>query len=124
MRLLGTSIDQGFLRGDAAHSLALGEAVDEEFSVAGRHGLAHWRVVARQPDRLWSIEGQIDGRVAGVVTYTLSQNERGTHFVRVFDYPSRTVLFAILNAFVLKARIVEESEEALTNLRNLLESRT
>lgn len=112
------------VRGDAAHSLMLGEAVDEEFSVAGRRGVAHWRVVARQPDSLWSIEGQIDGRVAGVITYTLSQNAGGTHFVRTFDYPSRTVLFAILNAFVLKARIVEESEKALANLRNLLESKT
>jgi uncharacterized protein YndB with AHSA1/START domain len=109
--------------GDATHSLALGESVVEEFSVAGRHGFANWRVVGREPDRVWKIEGVIDGHLAGVVTYTLSESGGKTHFVRLFDYPSRTILFAVVNAIVLRDRVTAESEKALAQLRVALESK-
>jgi len=106
--------------GDAGHSLAIGESVVEEFTVAGQHGFATWRVVRREPDRLWQIEGRIDGRVAGTVTYTLSARPGGTHFVRDFDYPSRSLLFALVNAVMLHARVVDESQRALVNLQSVL----
>jgi uncharacterized protein YndB with AHSA1/START domain len=111
------------VKGDASHSLALGESVVEEFNVAGRHGFATWRVVARDADRLWKIEGEIDGHPAGVVTYILARSGTGTHFVRLFDYRSRTILFAIVNALALRERITAESETALAQLRVVLESR-
>ena len=106
--------------GDAGHSLALGESVVEEFSVAGRHGFATWRVVSRALDRRWSIEGRIDGQVRGVVTYSLTERPGGTHFVREFEYPSPTILFAIANVLVIHARVVEESEKAVANLKAVL----
>ena len=105
--------------GDAAHSLALGESVVEEFNVAGRHGFATWRVVACETGRLWRIEGEIDGHLAGVVTYTLSESGGRTHFVRLFDYPSRTILFAVVNALALRERVTAESETALAQLRGV-----
>jgi uncharacterized protein YndB with AHSA1/START domain len=111
------------VKGNANHSLALGESVVEEFNVAGRHGFATWRVVARDADRLWQIEGEIDGHPAGVVTYMLTKSGTGTHFVRLFDYRSRTILFAIVNALGLRDRITAESEKALAQLRVLLESK-
>jgi len=106
--------------GDASHSLAMGESVVEEFTVAGQHGFATWRVVRREPDHLWQIEGRIDGRVAGFVTYTLSGQQGGTHFIRDFDYPSRSLLFALVNALMLHARIVDESQRAVVNLQSVL----
>lgn len=108
--------------GDAGHSLAIGESVVEEFTVAGRHGFAEWRVIAREPDRRWSIEGRINGQVSGVVTYTVSERPGGTHFVRQFDYPSRTILFAIVNAVYIHARVVEESERATAKLKTVTET--
>lgn len=108
--------------GNAAHPLDLGESVTEEFRVAGHHGFAVWRVVAREANRLWRIEGEIDGHAAGTVTYTLYEVDGRTRFVRDFDYPSRTILFAILNAAFLNSRVVEESEQAVFRLRSVLES--
>jgi uncharacterized protein YndB with AHSA1/START domain len=109
--------------GDAGHSLAIGESVTEEFRVAGRHGFATWTVVARDPDRLWRIEGRIDDHVAGTVTYSFSEAGGRTHFVRDFDYPSRTILFAILNPFVVKPKVTAESKQAVFQLREVLEQR-
>ena len=57
------------------------------------------------------------------VTYTLTDTSGKTHFVRQFDYPSRTVLFAVVNTLVLRARIINESETAVSQLRMVLESR-
>ena len=110
--------------GDAGHSLTLGESVREEFRVAGHHGFAVWTVVALEPDRLWRIEGRIDGHVAGTVTYTISDVDGRAHFVRNFDYPSRTLLFAILNPFVIKPRVMAESKQAVFQLREVLEAGT
>ncbi len=112
------------VQGDSHHSLAVGETVVEEFRVAGRHGFATWRAVSHEPDRLWKIEGEIDGRIAGSVTYTLSPTSNGTHFLRNFEYPSPTILFAVANALVLRSRISDESNQAVTNLKTLLDSRT
>jgi len=109
--------------GDATHSLVVGESVVEEFKVAGQHGFVTWRVIGRETDRLWRIEGQIDGHLAGVITYTLSDKDGGTHFDRQFEYPSRTLLFAILNALTLRERVIAESEQALAQLRTVLDTK-
>ena len=69
--------------------------------------------MALELDRLWRIEGRIDGHVAGTVTYSLSEAGGGTHFVRDFDYPSRTILFAIVNPFAIKPRVTAESKHAV-----------
>jgi uncharacterized protein YndB with AHSA1/START domain len=107
--------------GDAGHPLTLGESVTEEFRVAGHHGFVTWQVVDREDDRRWRIEGRIDGQVSGTVTYALSETGGRTHFVRDFDYPSQTVLFAILNRVFIKSRVTAESEQAVSQLREVLE---
>lgn len=107
--------------GDAGHSLQLGESVVEAFNVAGRRGQVVWRVVSREPGRLWRIEGTIDDHVAGVVTYTLEDRAGGTHFVRRFEYPSRTLLFALVNAITLRERVEAESQTAVQRLKSVLE---
>ncbi|MEJ8858504.1 SRPBCC family protein [Variovorax robiniae] len=108
--------------GDAGHSLNVGETVDEDFQVAGRRGRATWRVTVREPDKLWRIAGQINGRDAGIVSYTVAPNESGgTQFVREFEYGAHSLLFAFLNAVTLRRQIEEESALAVRQLKATLE---
>ncbi|WP_218509862.1 SRPBCC family protein [Variovorax sp. dw_308] len=108
--------------GDAGHSLNVGETVGEDFLVAGRRGRATWRVTAREPDRLWRIAGQINGRDAGIVSYSVAPIAGGgTHFVREFEYEAHSLLFAFLNAVTLRRQIEEESAQAVRQLKANLE---
>jgi uncharacterized protein YndB with AHSA1/START domain len=111
------------VHGDAAHPLVLGEAVIEDFVVAGRRGRVEWTVTAREPARFWQIEGRIDGRQAGVIAYTLTPTAIGTRFRRDFRYAAPNVLFAIANAWSLRERLAAESDEAVTQLKRALEAR-
>ncbi|SIT46352.1 Sterol desaturase [Paraburkholderia piptadeniae] len=113
--------------GATDHSLAVGEQTTEEFRVAGRSGRVVWTVVERnRPDR-WTIDGTIDGRPAGTVSYTLTPDGNGTNgtngtrFERTFIYHSPTLWFALLNAALLRAKIQAESDEAVERLKNVLE---
>jgi hypothetical protein len=108
--------------GAVDHPLAAGESVVEDFQVAGRRGRVTWRVTAREPDRLWRIAGSIEGREAGVVSYSLAPTTIGTHFVREFEYRSPNLLFALLNRFSLRDRIDAESAQAVRQLKARLES--
>jgi uncharacterized protein YndB with AHSA1/START domain len=63
--------------GATDHPLGVGEQVTEEYRVAGRHGHVQWTVTARNRPRQWAIEGAIDGRKAGTVTYTLTKRRTG-----------------------------------------------
>jgi len=108
--------------GATDHSLEVGEKVVEDFVVAGRAGRVVWTTVKRDPPREWVIEGNVDGRNAGVITYSLAPVAGGTRFVREFIYPSPTLLFAILNWISIKSRVEEESDQAVHNLKHVLES--
>ena len=107
--------------GAADHSLRPGESVLEDFEVAGRRGQVRWRVVEREPERLWRIAGTIGEREAGVVSYALTPTAGGTHFERTFEYRSPNLLFAILNALSLRARVEAESAQAVARLKARLE---
>jgi len=109
------------VRGAVDHSLAVDETVEEDFSVAGRTGRVTWRVTAREPDRYWRIAGTIGGRAAGTVSYTLTPNAGGTHFVREFEYGAPNLLFALLNRWRLRQQIDEESRTAVHRLKERLE---
>ena len=109
------------VRGAVDHSLAVGETVEEDFSVAGRTGRVTWRVAAREPDRYWRIAGTIGGREAGTVTYTLTPKAGETHFVREFEYRAPNLLFALLNRWRIRQQIDEESRTAVHRLKQRLE---
>jgi uncharacterized protein YndB with AHSA1/START domain len=106
------------------HSLGVGEKVTEDFVVAGRAGRVVWTTIRRDPPREWVIEGDVNGRNAGVITYTLTPVAEGTHFEREFIYPSPNLLFALLNRMTIKSRVVEESDQAVRNLKDVLERRS
>lgn len=108
--------------GSVDHSLDLGEQVAEKFRVAGRQGNVVWTVTARQPPGKWTINGKIDGRPAGAVTYSLTESASGTRFTREFTYRAPSLWFAILNWLVLRSRIQAESDQAVLQLKTLLEA--
>ncbi|SEK01252.1 SRPBCC family protein [Paraburkholderia diazotrophica] len=110
--------------GATDHSLAVGEQTTEEFRVAGRRGRVVWTVVERNRPDKWTIDGTIDGRPAGTVSYTLTPDVNGTNgtrFERTFVYRSPTLWFVLLNAALLRAKIQAESDEAVKRLKNALE---
>jgi hypothetical protein len=110
------------VQGEIDHSLEAGEQVIEEFRVAGRRGRVVWTVSVRTYPAKWSIDGVIDGRPAGTVTYMLTPQANGTRFVREFTYRASSLWFALLNWIVLKNTIQSESDEAVTRLKRVLES--
>lgn len=107
--------------GSVDHPLDLGEQVTEEFKVAGRRGRVVWTVLAREPPNKWTIEGKIDGRPAGTVTYSLIPTASGTRFEREFTYRAPSLWFAIINWSILRARIQLESDTAVLRLKDRLE---
>lgn len=103
--------------GATDHSLEVGEQVVEEFIVAGRQGKATWTVKERVFPCRWVIEGLINGsRNGGVVTYQLTPHQGGTFFEREFVYPTRGLLFTVLDLLVIKQRVKAESKLALKQL--------
>jgi len=109
--------------GATDHSLKPGERVTEQFRVAGRSGLVVWMVTDSRPPQAWVIEGEVDGRKAGTVAYTLTADGDGTRFTRDFTYRSPNLLFAFLNRLALRQRIEAESAEAVRRLKAKLEGR-
>ncbi|BCQ29725.1 SRPBCC family protein (plasmid) [Caballeronia sp. NK8] len=111
------------VQGKVDHPLDVGERVVEEFRVAGRRGRVVWTVGDKAYPARWSIDGVIDGRAAGTVTYTLTPQGKGTtRFVREFTYRAPSLWFALVNWIVLKRMIQSESDEAVTRLKRLLET--
>jgi hypothetical protein len=108
--------------GATDHSLVQGEQVTEEFRVAGRRGRAVWTVAERDRPRRWVIDGTIDGQPAGTVTYTLTPSAQGTRFERDFTYRVPSLWFVTLNELFLRARIQSESDEAVSQLKRVLEA--
>lgn len=109
------------VQGATDHSLQVGEQVTEVFRVAGREGVIVWTVADRRAPSFWRIDGEIEGRQAGTVTYTLTPSGTGTRFERDFVYQAPTLLFSILNWAALRNRIDAESREAVTRLKARLE---
>lgn len=108
--------------GATDHSLAVGEHVTEDYLVAGRRGRAVWTVVERDAPRKWRIGGKGEGGGAAWITYTLSATSTGTRFEREMLYRMPNRLAALLDPLVSRARIREESDTALRQLRQMLEA--
>ena len=104
------------------HPLDLGEQVTEDFLVAGHRGRAVWTVLEREAPERWVIAGEVNGRKAGAITYTLTPSGRGTRFDREFVYSSPSLLFAVLNRVSVRAEVERESAEAVRRLKQILES--
>jgi uncharacterized protein YndB with AHSA1/START domain len=108
--------------GATDHPLQVGEQTLEDFEVAGHRGKALWTVTEREASRRWRIEATVEGRPAGSVSYTLSPSAEGTRFERELVYPSRNLLFAIINRLNVREQVELESAEALARLKERLET--
>ena len=109
------------VRGATDHPLGPGERVTETYLVAGRGSVVIWTVTDRRRPAAWVIEGEIEGRKAGTIAYTLTAQGQGTHFERDFSYTSPTLVFVVLNRLMLHRRIEAESTETLNRLKARLE---
>lgn len=111
------------VRGATDHSLVTGEQVTESFQVAGRRGQVVWTAVERDAPHRWVIDGRIVGRDAGgVVAYTVRPDGDGTLFQREFTYPTPTLFFTIMDRLLVRRRVQRESEQAVQQLKALLET--
>lgn len=108
--------------GATDHSLDVGEQVTEAFFVAGRRGRVTWTVRERVAPSRWVIDGVITtGRGGGgTITYTCLPRDGGTHFAREFVYAMPNLPARVLDALILRRRVVAESEKALRQLRDVL----
>jgi hypothetical protein len=110
------------VKGAVDHPLNVGEQVVEAFRVAGRRGSVVWTVTAREPPDKWTIDGTIEGKQAGTVTYSLTSIGNATRFERDFTYRTQSLWFGLLNWLVLRSRIQDESDTAVLQLKRLLEA--
>lgn len=107
--------------GATGHSALPGEQITERFLVAGRRGEAVWTVRERRAPTHWVIEGQTSSGGGGIITYTLTPENGGTHFEREFVYRFHNPLFRLLDGLLVRPRIQAESAEALRRLKQVLE---
>ncbi|WP_354683747.1 SRPBCC family protein [Cupriavidus necator] len=116
--------------GATDHPLRHGERVTETFIIAERGGVVVWTVIESQRPRTWSIDGMVNGRRVGTITYrltpamtpSLTPSAESTRFEREFRYRSPTLLFALINRLTLRQDIQAESTEAVRRLKALLEA--
>jgi hypothetical protein len=57
-----------------------------------------------------------------VITYALAPAADGTRFERTFVYPTRNLLFSLLNRVSIRSKVEAESEQALRNVKRILET--
>ena len=110
------------VQGATDHPLKVGEEVAEEFRLAGRHGILHWKVVEAKPPFEWRIEGEVNRRPSGEVRYTLTPDGAGTRFERDFMYRTPNLLFLILDPLFIGPRMRDESAQGAKQLEQVFET--
>lgn len=110
------------VQGSTDHPLKVGEEVAEEFRLAGRHGIVHWKVVDARPPLEWRIEGEVNRRPSGEVRYKLTPDGAGTRFERDFIYRTPNLLFLILDPIFIGPRMRAESAQGAKQLEQIFEA--
>ena len=107
--------------GAADHPLLVGEAVQEDFLVAGYQGRVRWTVVEREAPMRWAIDGKVEDGGVGKVRYRLTPVTGGTRLEREFEYGRPNLLFLLADWLSLRDKVTAESAEALRRLKAVLE---
>ncbi|MDM8356835.1 SRPBCC family protein [Pandoraea communis] len=107
------------VQGATDHPLKVGEEVAEEFRLAGRHGIIHWKVAGANPPLEWRIEGEVNRRPSGEVRYRLTPDGTGTRFERDFIYRTPNLLFLILDPIFIGPRMRAESAQGAKQLEHI-----
>ncbi|APD11195.1 hypothetical protein UC34_08290 [Pandoraea vervacti] len=110
------------VQGATDHPLEVGEEVAEEFRLAGRHGILHWKVIEANPPFEWRIEGEVNRRPSGEVRYKLTPDGTGTRFERDFMYRTPNLLFLILDPVFIGPRVRAEARQGATQLEQVFEA--
>ncbi|MGC7403955.1 SRPBCC family protein [Pandoraea pneumonica] len=110
------------VEGATEHPLGLGDEVAEEFRLAGRHGIIHWKVVEAQAPSTWRIEGEVNRRPSGEVRYKLTPEGTGTRFERDFIYRTPNLLFLVLDPIFIGPRVRAESAQGATQLTQIFDA--
>jgi hypothetical protein len=109
--------------GKADHSLGVGETCIEHYVVAGHEGETTWVVREKVQDERWVIEAMPKGGGSGKITYRLMRVDGATSFERTLEYTMPSLWLSILDPLVIRRRVRAESDQAVRNLRELLERR-
>lgn len=99
----------------------VGARLVEEIHSNGHDWRATWTVRTREPPHLWVIDGAADGGGSATLTYRLTPDGTGTRFERELVYRMPNVWLAFLDKLVIRRQMAAESEEALQQLKRLLE---
>ncbi|MDN4572228.1 polyketide cyclase [Pandoraea cepalis] len=112
------------VQGATDHSLVVGEKVAEEFRLAGRHGIIHWKVVEAKPPLEWRLEGEMNRRPSGEVRYTLTPDGTGTRFERDVVYRTPNLLLLMLDPIFIGPRMRAESAQGAKQLEQIFATAT
>jgi uncharacterized protein YndB with AHSA1/START domain len=110
------------VQGTTDRPLVLGDEVAEEFRLAGRHGIIHWKVVEAKPPLAWRAEGEVNRRPSAEVHYTLTPDGSGTRFERDFVYRTPNLLFLILDPIFVGPRMRAESAQGARQLAKVFDT--
>jgi Polyketide cyclase / dehydrase and lipid transport len=115
--------------GDVHRSAMPGEIIVEKIHVGWYRGQARWTVRQwRAPSCAhagrWVIEGRADNGGNARIVYTLAAEKNGTHFTRALSYTMPNRFYAWLDRLFMRRLLVLQSERALRQLKQVMESST
>ena len=98
-----------------------GEKTTEDFEIAGRKGRATWTSIAVDPPRRWEFAGRGEDGGGAHIVYALTPGAGATRFQRELVYRGPNLLFAVLNAFEIRAVMQRDSAAAVERLKRAVE---
>jgi uncharacterized protein YndB with AHSA1/START domain len=103
-------------------ALVQGETIDERIHAGPRRFSARWTVMECKPPRRWVIATD-SAEGAARITYKITEHQGVTYFERTLEYESRHWLWKWIDGSLTHRLLSRQSEEALRNLKRVIESR-
>ncbi|NVK36629.1 MAG: sterol desaturase family protein [Gammaproteobacteria bacterium] len=83
-----------------------------------------WNITKYEPNQIWQAEAINQNNGTHILlTYEVSETDTGSRFKRTLSYTVPNVFLTAFNVLIFKNKVEVKSEEALLNLRNVLEKR-
>ena len=99
-----------------------GEKTIEDFEIAGRKGRATWTSIAVDSPRRWEFAGHGEDGGGAHIVYTLTPRAGATRFQRELVYRGPNLLFAVFDAFAIRAVMRSDSAAAVERLKRAVEA--
>jgi Polyketide cyclase / dehydrase and lipid transport len=115
--------------GDVHHSAMPGEIIVEKIRVGWYRGQARWtvrqwRAPSTAHEGRWVIEGLAENGGKARIVYVLASEKGGTRFTRGLTYSTPNRFYAWLDRLFMRRLLVRQSERALRQLKQVMESTT